>query len=551
MKENKVAKAVGLVNDKYINEAISYKPKKSWKFAGLMGLVAAAACAMLLIGLSVSRNSLAVDSVVALDINPSIELTVSKNDKVLSAVALNEDAEIVLEGMDLKNVDLDTAMNAIIGSLLKNGYLDEVYNAINICVENNDSDRATELGDKIKNEISEIFDENDLLGGVNTQICPEDEDDKALAKKYGVSVGKLALAQTVANNTNMELEDTVKLSISELWELLCADNLEIITKDEALDIAAKDAGVDADKLVLVSNKIRESAGLFTFDIEFTVDETAKYKYEIDAMDGTVLKRAYETVVKEEEKEETPSEEETQAPEEESESEKETQAPEDTKPAKHLTKKEVLAIAYEDAVVQEADVKLKRVHHKPVEKEYHIEFSVGMCDYSYVINAVDGSIISKEADETDVDKNESDTVIEAVITAQEALTIALEKAGAELADLTKYDIKYTAKKDSAEYKVHFHVGKTHYDYTVDAVTGELVEKVHPTPGLPHEKEEHVKPEAPTAPVPPHQKEEAKPVAPHEKSEDKPVGPLADKEANKKPVGPNDSKVTIAFEKETNN
>ena len=118
MKENKVAEAIGQVDDRYVNEAVRYQRKKKSNVGNVMKWMVAAACLCLLVGSSMLFGNTKVDSVVSIDINPSIELTVSKNDKVLSAVALYKDAEIVLDGMDLKKVDLDIAINAIIGSLV-------------------------------------------------------------------------------------------------------------------------------------------------------------------------------------------------------------------------------------------------------------------------------------------------------------------------------------------------------------------------------------------------------------------------------------------------
>ena len=139
MKENKVEEAIGKVDDRFLNEAVRYQHKKKNVYGSMMKIVAAAACLLLLVGSGIFMNTPKVDSVVSIDINPSIQLTVNKKDEVVSAVALNADAEKVLSGMEFKKVDLDIALNAIIGSLLKNGYLDEVYNAINVCVENGDN----------------------------------------------------------------------------------------------------------------------------------------------------------------------------------------------------------------------------------------------------------------------------------------------------------------------------------------------------------------------------------------------------------------------------
>ena len=151
MNKNKMAEAVDNLDEKYLVEAANYKAKKKNAKPMVMSFMAMAACLVLLLGIGVVRNrqmntvqDAEAAAIVSIDVNPSIELTVNKKDKVMSAVALNEDAKVVLSDMNLKNVDLDIALNAIMGALLKNGYLDEVYNAINICVEEDDAERATE-----------------------------------------------------------------------------------------------------------------------------------------------------------------------------------------------------------------------------------------------------------------------------------------------------------------------------------------------------------------------------------------------------------------------
>ncbi len=53
-----------------------------------------------------------VDSIVSLDVNPSIELKIDSNEKVVETSARNEDARIILDDMDLKGTDLNVAVNA-------------------------------------------------------------------------------------------------------------------------------------------------------------------------------------------------------------------------------------------------------------------------------------------------------------------------------------------------------------------------------------------------------------------------------------------------------
>ena len=113
--------------------------------------LAAACLALVLLGGGgiFYQQAHAVASVVSLDVNPSIELKVSKSEKVLVCTPLNEDAKAILadmgDGADLKGAKLDVAVNAIVGSLVRNGYLNSIYSAIMISVEDNDTARAEKL----------------------------------------------------------------------------------------------------------------------------------------------------------------------------------------------------------------------------------------------------------------------------------------------------------------------------------------------------------------------------------------------------------------------
>ena len=89
-------------------------PKKKRRWAPL----AAAAVLALVIcggafGISGWRGANAVDSVVMLDVNPSLSMDVSAQERVLSVTPFNQDAETILGDMDLTGTDLDVAVNAL------------------------------------------------------------------------------------------------------------------------------------------------------------------------------------------------------------------------------------------------------------------------------------------------------------------------------------------------------------------------------------------------------------------------------------------------------
>ncbi len=609
MKRNKMVDAIDQIDEKYLDEAMRYEKKKKKMPAVWMSVTAMAACLALVLGLGVMKPKKEVvqdGSIISIDVNPSIEVTVNGEDKVVSAVALNEDAKVVLADMDLKNVDLNVALNAIMGSLMKNGYLDEVYNAINICVEDDDADRANSLGEMVSGEINNIFDQKDLLGEVNMQYYASNAETRALAAEYNVSVGKFTLAQQISSNMNIPLEDTLQLSIAELWDLMNAKGVTLLAKDEVMQIALKDANVVLGNLTNIEQKVQETAGIFTYVISFTVDGNRKFEYRINAVTGTIITCEFSFSITEEEPETTPeptptpevtpettpeptptpevtpettpdptptpevtpettpeptptpevppetTPEPTPTPEVTPETTPETTpeptptpevtpetTPEPTptpevtpeitptpvpqeptkptpagpkpgpaeKPKKEYTKKEALALVYQDAGVQEKDAKLTKLQHMPKEKQYHIEFSVGLCDYVYDISSLDGTVLAKEM----IDHTAGGTT-DGVWNENNMLDLVLQKAGVTFADLTKLEIKFHAKKDGKEYTIHFHVDKAHYEYTVDAVTGQITEKATPGPATPEK------------PVPPHEKEkEEKPLLPHEKEAEKKVTP----------------------------
>lgn len=54
-------------------------------------------------------------------------------------------AHIILGDMNLRNVDLDVAVNALIGSLVKNDYIGEENNSILITVNSSDAEKGSQL----------------------------------------------------------------------------------------------------------------------------------------------------------------------------------------------------------------------------------------------------------------------------------------------------------------------------------------------------------------------------------------------------------------------
>jgi len=89
--------------------------------------VFSAVMALLIIIGGTSGYSLSVTPVsyISIDVNPSLELVLNRYDKVLSAIAYNGDAEMVLAELDLKHLNYQEAINTLLESEAFSKYLSE------------------------------------------------------------------------------------------------------------------------------------------------------------------------------------------------------------------------------------------------------------------------------------------------------------------------------------------------------------------------------------------------------------------------------------------
>lgn len=286
------------------------KRKNNW----LLPLTGGLATAAFVFGIGIYNNKYKVDSIVNFDVNPSVELKVNKKEDVIDVVALNEDAKIILEDMDFKNVDLDVAVNAIIGSMVKNGYINNLENSILISVKNNDSNKSLEIQNKVSNSINELLESSSINASILTQEYQENSELKEFADKYDISLGKAKLIKEIistnlvnAKGEKYTEDELAKLSINEINMLMEEKETIIeevktngkevnkesyIGKQEAKNIALKNAGTTESKAKELKVEFDVENGVTIYEVEFTLGNT-EYDYEINAKTGDIIKKEKE------------------------------------------------------------------------------------------------------------------------------------------------------------------------------------------------------------------------------------------------------------------
>ena len=355
-----------------INMPTMKTAKRKWTI-----LVAACLAVVLLAGGGVLyQQANAVASVVSLDVNPSIELKVSRNEKVLVCTPLNEDAKAILadmsNGADLKGAKLDVAVNAIVGSLVRNGYLDSISSAIMISVEDKDAARAEKLQRELTSTVDGVLQTNEAKAAVLTQTLTQDAAREQQARENSISTGKAALVNRVlAINPALKFDALAKLSVEEGAPAMP------IGKDAAAYAAEQYAGTTA----LNSVTAEVDSELDEFPAHYEVElHTAwgEFEYLVDAYTGKVLSGQKDLPAT------APVGDETAKP---------------IAPTGDIGHAKAKSIALNHAGVSE-----NKAYDMEIELDdedgtlvYEVEFKFGGMEYSYEINAATGAILKHKAE----------------------------------------------------------------------------------------------------------------------------------------------------------
>ena len=369
-------------------------------------LVAACLAVMLLGGGGLFyQQANAVASVVSLDVNPSIELKVNRSEKVLACTPLNEDAKAILadmgNGADLKGAKLDVAVNAIVGSLVRNGYLNSISSAIMISVEDKDTARAEKLQRELTSTVDGVLQTSESRASVLTQTLTQDAGLTQQARENSISTGKAALVNRVlALNATLKFDALAKLSEEELKDLAEAGAPAMpIGMDAARSAAEEYAGTTAMDSVTaeVDPELDESPAHYEVELQTARGE---FKYLVDAYTGKVLSGQKDLLAAVSASNETtkPS---GQKPASAS---NETTKPSDQKPAPSGTVQDIGYAKAKSIALNHAGLRENQAYDMDIELDdedgtlvYEIEFKSGNMEYDYEIDAASGAILKHETE----------------------------------------------------------------------------------------------------------------------------------------------------------
>ena len=456
----------------------------------------AAACLALIVfgGGLWMRQVNTVASLISLDVNPSIEMRVNAGEKVLTVTALNADGQTILEGMDLEGTQATVAMNAIIGSLLQHGYVDELANSILITVEDEDAQRGERLQQELTAQADAALTNAQVNGAILSMTLQYSDELNAKAAEYGISAGKAALIQAivVGSNNTKTFESLVGLTINEL-NLLYSSQTTQGTGDSAGEVidgadtptgipvtggiqasgsasqsayigleagkaaALSHAGLTADQVTFLEVEYDYDDGRMVYEVEFHCNGQ-KYEYEIDALTAQVVKAETEYSG--------------------------TQSGGNTSAAGYIGESAAKAAALSHAGVAESATTYCNVwleYDDGRAECYEVEFMAGSTRYEYEIALTSATVIKYETkalsggQQTNPSGGQQTNPSGSDIGSEAAKAAALRDAGLSESAVTGMKVERDYDDGRVEYDVEFRSGGVEYEYVVDGATGAILEK----------------------------------------------------------------------------
>lgn len=105
--------------------------------------------------------------------------------------------------------------------------------------------------------------------------------------------------------------------------------------------------------------------------------------------------------------------------------------------------------------------------------YEIDFNTKKKSYDYTINAKDGKIIEKSTDTKGLASTKDLT--KKSISQDKAKEIALKDADVSEKETSMMTVKKDMEDATSTYEIEFTVNNKEYDYTINAKTGDIIEK----------------------------------------------------------------------------
>ncbi len=258
----------------------------------------------------------------------------------------------------------------------------------------------------------------------------------------------------------------------------------LITKAEAKIAALKDAGLSEAEASALRARLEFDDGRFQYEVDFYSNGT-EYEYLIQAKNGEIIARDIDgkgngnNDMQDTGNQFSADENSSVQPQKDVENQPAANG-NSTAQSQKDSLDEAKAAALRDAGLSESDVTFKKTEldHSHGTQVYDIEFYTSDTKYDYEIDASNGTVLEKNIEQFQSRTNPTDSTINNssndYIGVDRAKEIALNHAQLSESDVQFAKAKLENDDGEVEYEIEFYSGRTEYDYTIDAVSGNIIE-----------------------------------------------------------------------------
>jgi len=434
---------------------------------GFIG-VAAAACVMFavgVVGVPYYGNNYVPDSHVDIDVNPGVEIVTNKKNKVLQVQSTNQDGAAVIDGMDLKNTELKVAVNALIGSMVQKGYIQNDNTGILVTVRNDNEDKANKVKAEVLNDINTALSTNSVQATVINQTVKTTVDAKKFAAENNISIGKAVFVLNLAaKDTSLDAKELARMKVSEIASLVVQKGIDIrdivdYDSDDSIWENIADAIEDIDEDAR-KNAFSTSAAVENSTAAATTPQPAPTQPAATVAPATTAAQSNNTVGD-----------------------------------IGIEKAKEIAMSHAGVSAGSVSFVKAKLDTEDGVKVYDIEFYSVNVEYDYEINAATGDIVSFDQDIENYavptqpaapTQPQSSATTQAatqpqtaaptqaaasVISVDKAKQVALSHAGVSGASFKK--VKLDKDDGVRVYEIEFKVGNVEYEYDIDASSGAII------------------------------------------------------------------------------
>ena len=443
-KSEALLRSIGKISDTLIADAESEPNAKRNHGWGTFGVLAACLALVLCTGIVANAiQSNATAGTFTMDVNPSVEYTITKSGTIKNVRCLNSDAEDALSDVALRKQSVETALTRTVAAYETCGYMENGGATVLISFDSR-LDANAELKASLSAEIQNALEQTDAVGTLvfHSELTESAEAAK-IAEEFDVSLGLADWILTASNKTGLPADEVARMSLDELLEYQETSGIasvsvsKFISLEEAKKIALKDAKLDelAQKVVFTREELSRNQGKPCYLLEFYTG-TNQYFYQIDAKSGSIIYAG-----------------------------------------KFITLSEAKKIALDDAGCKD---KVSFTEETLVSggiktPYYRLVFANAKTQWTYRIDAVLGIVLEKKQKETvTTEINTAD-----FISLEEAKKIALKDAGLDEATQKIVFTREELNRNSGKpcYILEFYTAKKQYSYKVDAKNGSIIEAYH--------------------------------------------------------------------------